>query len=93
MPLTIHIPANLQSATDGQSRLSVAPHPATVGELIASLVARYPDLQPWLLTDAGGPASHVHLFVDGQNYREIGGMQTPLGEVREVVLLTALAGG
>ncbi|RMF37923.1 MAG: MoaD/ThiS family protein [Planctomycetota bacterium] len=93
MSLTIHLPANLQPATDGQATISLDTNPATVADLIASLVARFPDLRPLLLTSDGMLLSHVNVFVDGRSHRDIDGLQTSLADAREIVFLTALAGG
>ena len=52
----------------GQKTVDVAiPDSATIGQLIAALVAAYPNLRPELLDEKGDLHHHIHFFVNGRD--------------------------
>jgi sulfur-carrier protein len=52
----------------GQKTVDVDfPDGATVSQLIAAIVAAYPDLRPALLDENGDLFSHIHFFVNGRD--------------------------
>ncbi|MCS5881318.1 MoaD/ThiS family protein [Klebsiella variicola subsp. variicola] len=65
----------------------------TVGQLVAALAARYPDIQPHLYDDAGALRSFINLYVGEHNIKTTGGLETPVSDGAEVLLVPAIAGG
>lgn len=64
----------------------------TVAEVLEWMVTRYPMWAPRLLPDGRIPC-WINVFVDGDNIRDLSGVDTAIqGEV-ELVVLPALAGG
>lgn len=66
---------------------------ATVGEVIAGLVAAYPDLSAQLLDAEGALNRFVNVFVNETDVRHLDGLATPVGEMDQLLLLPAMAGG
>jgi len=91
MAATLFIPTALRVFTDGQGKISLQGN--TVGELIAALAGRYPDISQHLYDDTGELRSFINLYVGETNIRTSGGLSTPVGEGVEVLLVPAIAGG
>jgi len=67
---------------------------ATVGDLVAWLVERYPELGEKLLDADGGLSRHAHVFVDGRSARWLErGLETPIGPAQKLDIFPAVAGG
>ncbi|ELX9620778.1 MoaD/ThiS family protein [Klebsiella variicola] len=91
MASTLLIPTALRAFTDGQGKVTLEGH--TVGQLVAALAARYPDVQPHLYDDAGALRSFINLYVGEHNIKTTGGLETPVSDGAEVLLVPAIAGG
>ena len=65
---------------------------ATVREAIDALVAAFPALAPRLREGDGVP-SFLNVFVDGEDIRLLGGLDTPVETASTILLLPAVAGG
>jgi molybdopterin converting factor small subunit len=57
----------------------------SVGALLDDLTARFPALR--------GQLQHANVYVDRQDIRTLAGLDTPVGDASEVILLPAMAGG
>ena len=64
MPITIELPEDLIRYSDGQTQLAMSGE--TVGEVLASLFAEHPDLQPRLIGRRGELFPYLPLFLNGQ---------------------------
>ena len=64
MSVTIELPEDLSRYADGQTQIAVSGH--TVGEVLASLFARHPDLQPRLIGRRCELFPYLPLFLNGQ---------------------------
>ena len=64
----------------------------TVRDALVALIADHPSLEPRLLPEGAIPA-FLNVFVDGQDIRLLGGLDTPVGGDSTVLLLPAVAGG
>ncbi len=87
----VWIPQVLRSSVGGQKQVQL--DGASVRELVDGLVGRYPSLREQLLTQDGQLNRFVNVYVNGQDVRYLGGLDTPVGERDEVRLLPAMAGG
>ena len=88
---TVWIPQVLRASVGGAKTIAVPG--ATVGALITALVAQHPTLHSQLLTDEGELNRFVNVYVNGQDVRYLGGLETAVEDRDEVRLLPAMAGG
>lgn len=87
----VRIPPVLRAAAGGEKQLEV--DGATVGEVLAGLVERYPSLGPQLLTPDGELNRFVNVYVDGQDVRYLQERATPVTAHDTIIILPAMAGG
>jgi sulfur-carrier protein len=87
----VRIPPTLRAATAGEKRVSVTG--ATVGEVVAGLVAAYPALSEQLFDANGALNRFVNVFLNDTDIRHLSGLETPVGESDQLLLLPAMAGG
>jgi molybdopterin converting factor small subunit len=76
---------------DNQSEFPV--EGATVAELLANVVARYPTLKPHMFESNGKLRRHFNVFVNEEHIRELNGLETTLNEDDKVILMVSAAGG
>lgn len=66
----------------------------TVGQLVETIVTRYPEIRRHLLNDQGELYPHVHVFVNGRDAPALAqGMHTPLTRNDTLDIFPAVAGG
>jgi molybdopterin converting factor small subunit len=87
----VRIPPTLRGATSGTKLVQIGG--STVREVVARLVAAYPDLAPRLIDGEGEINRFVNVFVNGTDVRHLGGLDTPVVDRDSLVLLPAMAGG
>jgi molybdopterin converting factor small subunit len=87
----IVIPLPLRVHTDGQSRVTVAGR--TVGEALAGLIARFPNLEAELLTPDGAVRPALHLFLGEREINSLQGLATPLPPGERLILVLPISGG
>lgn len=90
MAVEVNIPTILRSYTGGEK--TVTGDGATLAELFDDLDARFPGLRGRLLDDTG-LRRFVNVYVNDEDARFLGGVQTPLAEGDSVTVLPAVAGG
>jgi molybdopterin synthase sulfur carrier subunit len=88
---TVRIPPVLRGAALGEKQVVV--EGATVGEVIAALVSRYPALGTQLLTPEGELNRFVNVYVEGQDVRYLQERETPVAPTDTIIILPAMAGG
>jgi molybdopterin synthase sulfur carrier subunit len=67
---------------------------ATLQELVAATIESFPALGPVILDDAGEPARHIQLYVNGRSARFLDeGLDTPFASTDQVDIFPAVAGG
>jgi molybdopterin synthase sulfur carrier subunit len=90
MAVNVKIPAQLRSATDGESVAEV--DGGTVGEVLDALYERYGELRSRIAED-GGLRRFVNVYVGSEDIRFLAGLDTPVSDGDEVTILPAVAGG
>jgi len=90
MPVSVKIPTQLRSATDGASTATV--DGTTVGEVLDSLYERFGELRSRIAED-GGLRRFVNVYVGGEDIRFLDGLDTRVQDGDEVTILPAVAGG
>jgi molybdopterin converting factor small subunit len=91
MAITLHIPTALRAFTERQAEISV--EGTTVGEAIAALAARYPDIKQHLYQGDNQLRSFINVFVGDTSIKKLQGLDTPVPEGVQVLLVPAIAGG
>jgi molybdopterin synthase sulfur carrier subunit len=86
----IRIPPVLRSEAGGNRTVDV--EAATVREALDRLVTQYPALKSRVLEGDGVP-SFLNVFVDGDDVRLLGGLDTNVAAASTILLLPAVAGG
>jgi molybdopterin synthase sulfur carrier subunit len=90
MAVRVKIPTQLREATEGESIANV--DGSTVGEVLDSLYTRYGELRSRIAED-GGLRRFVNVYVGGEDFRFLDGLDTPVNDGDEVTILPAVAGG
>jgi molybdopterin synthase sulfur carrier subunit len=87
---TVRIPPVLRPEAGGARQVEASGE--TVRELMQDLATRLPALAARVLED-GELRPFVNVYVDGEDVRTKGGLDTPVREGATVILLPAMAGG
>jgi sulfur-carrier protein len=91
MAVEVKLPTLLRAHTDGAA--SVSADGATVGEVFAALVGRYPGLSGSLIGDDGALHKFVNVYKDDDDIRYLDGLDTKLVDGDVISILPAVAGG
>ena len=90
MAIEVRIPTILRNYTDGAK--AVEGSGGTVAELIGDLEGRHPGLRERLVDD-NGVRRFVNLYLNDEDVRFLGGLETPVSDGDTVTVLPAVAGG
>ena len=93
MGVSFRLPTPLSPYTDGRTRVELPGSPATVGAALGALFALYPGLRLRVLDERQRLRPHVNLFVGTESVRFARGLDTPLVDGAEIVILPAISGG
>lgn len=91
MSIEVRVPTVLRKHTEGAKQVTA--EGGTLRELVDDLGGRYPGLRDALLDDDGSLRRFVQTYVNDEDVRFLGGIETPLAEGDEVSILPAVAGG
>ena len=90
MAVQVSIPTILRSYTDGAKRVEA--EGATLSELISDLDQRHPGIGDRLI-DGGELRRFVNVYLNDEDVRFLGGLETPVKDGDTVTVLPAVAGG
>ncbi len=90
MAIEVRIPTILRTYTDGAK--AVSGEGASLSELIENLEGSHPGLKDRLI-DGGDLRRFVNVYVNDEDVRFTGGLETSLADGDQVVVLPAVAGG
>ncbi len=93
MRVTVALPAALTRFADGKRHVEVDVAEPTLAAVIGALGEHYPGVRERTLDDQGLIRRHVNVFVDAENVRFTGGLDTPVTDGVEVSILPAVSGG
>jgi sulfur-carrier protein len=88
---SVKIPPVLRAQTGGQSMVEVGGD--DIGGVLRSLVDDHPDLGRQLFDDAGDLNRYVNVYLNDEDVRLLGGLDTNVNDGDTVVILPAMAGG
>jgi MoaD family protein len=91
MTIEVRIPTILRTYTDGQK--AVEGTGETLADLLDDLDSRHPGLRGRLVTEDGGLHRFVNVYVNDEDVRFLGGLETALSDGDSVTVLPAVAGG
>lgn len=87
----LRIPTPLRPYANGQKEITVQAQ--TVGEALSILTDCYSGLRPHLFTPDGQLRAFVNLFLNDEDVRQLQGLDTPLKESDQLILIPSIAGG
>jgi molybdopterin converting factor small subunit len=91
MPVTLRLPTVLAKAAGGLTVHEAKG--ATVGDVVADVSTRFPELSSRLRDANGEPYPYVIFYLDDEDIRFQQGFKTPVVEGAEIVVVPAIAGG
>jgi molybdopterin synthase sulfur carrier subunit len=91
MAVRVKVPTILRRHTNGQAVLEA--DGATVGEVLGDLEQRHPGITASLLDDHGGLHRHVNVYVNEEDVRYLGALETEVSDGDVLSILPAVAGG
>ncbi|MDQ3986113.1 MAG: MoaD/ThiS family protein [Actinomycetota bacterium] len=91
MSTTVRIPTQLRTLTDGADQVTA--RGVTIAELIVDLESAHPGIRQRLLDKEGKLRRFVNLYVGDEDVRLLKGLDTPVPEGTEVLIIPAVAGG
>ncbi len=87
----VRIPPVLRSATGGEREVAV--DGASVAEVLEALYARYPQIRTQLQSSDGDLHRFVNLYLNDEDVRLLGWLDTPVAAADTLTILPAMAGG
>jgi molybdopterin converting factor small subunit len=88
---TIRIPTPMRSYVNGVQIVAV--NGKNAAEAVESLLTQFPTLRPHLTNERGELRPFVNLFLGENNLYDLQGLDTPLGEMDQLILIPSIAGG
>jgi len=88
---TVRVPAQLRTLTGGAGEIEA--EGSSVGEVLKALDADHPGLADRLFDETGNLRRFVNVFLDDEDVRFLGGLETPVTEGQTVSIVPAVAGG
>jgi sulfur-carrier protein len=91
MSVEVRIPTILRTYTGGEK--AVTGSGATLAALLEDLDSRHSGLRGRLVTDEGALHRFVNVYVNDEDVRFLGGLETTIADGDSVTVLPAVAGG
>jgi sulfur-carrier protein len=88
---TIKIPPVLRASVGGEREVSASG--GNVGELLKDLTANHPATSSQIFSADGELNRYVNVYLNDEDVRVLGGLDTPVGDSDTLVILPAMAGG
>jgi sulfur-carrier protein len=91
MSVKVRVPTIMRDQVGGEP--IVEGSGSTLGDLLNDLERRYPGFKQRIVTDEGGIHRFVNLYVNDEDVRYLGALETAVKEGDTVSILPAVAGG
>jgi molybdopterin synthase sulfur carrier subunit len=91
VPIRVKVPTVLRAHTNGEG--VVAGEGSTVREILDDLDGRFPGIKARVVTDDGGIHRFVNVYVNDEDVRYLGALETAVKDGDVVSILPAVAGG
>ena len=93
MTVQVLLPGVLASLAGGAKHLDVQPAGGTLADVLDALAAQHPLLARRIRDETGQVRRFVNVYVDGDDVRFEGGLDTTVRDGAEVQVLPSVAGG
>lgn len=87
------IPGPLRELAGGRSEVRLDGHADSVRDALTLLGNDYPKVRDRIVTELGEVRPHVNIFIDGDSFRDVGGLSAPVRNGAEILILPAVSGG
>jgi molybdopterin converting factor small subunit len=87
------IPGPLREFAAGRGEVRLTGDPRSLSEALALLWSRHPGVKDRVVNELGEIRTHINVFLDGENIRRAGGLDAPVKDGSEIVILPAVSGG
>ncbi|MBI2237337.1 MAG: MoaD family protein [Actinobacteria bacterium] len=91
MSVRVKLPTILRKHVGGEAQVDA--EGATLRDLLTDLEARYPGITKNIVAEDGGLHRFVNVYVNDEDVRYLGSLETAVGEGDTVSILPAVAGG
>ncbi len=91
MSVTVKLPTILRKHAGGEAKVPAAG--STLSDVLSDLEARYPGITKNVLSEDGGLHRFINVYVNDEDVRYLGSLETALREGDTVSILPAVAGG
>jgi len=91
MSVTVKLPTILRKFAGNEAR--VGADGATLGDVLGDLKTRYPGITKNVIAEDGGLHRFINVYVNNEDVRCLGSLETPIAEGDTVSILPAVAGG
>ena len=91
MPVTVRLPTIMRSHAGGKSEVSAQGD--TIGQVVDDIVAQFPGTAAHLKAPDGGVHKFVNVYLNDEDIRYLGKLDTPVKDGDQVSILPAVAGG
>jgi MoaD family protein len=91
MSVTVKLPTILRKHAGGEAR--VGADGATLAEVLDDLETRYPGITKNVVSEDGGLHRFINVYVNDEDVRYLGSLETTVAEGDVVSILPAVAGG
>jgi sulfur-carrier protein len=88
---TVKLPTILRKHAGGEPKVSA--DGATLSDVLADLESQYPGITKNVLADDGGLHRFINVYVNDEDVRYLGSLETEVKETDTVSILPAVAGG
>jgi MoaD family protein len=89
--VTVKLPTILRKHAGGQARVTA--EGSTLREVLEHLERSYPGITKNVLTEDGGLHRFINVYLNDEDVRYLGALETPVSEGDTVSILPAVAGG
>jgi len=83
----------LRQFTGNRSDVRVDAAPGPLSRVLAALWAECPAVRDRVLTERDEVRQHINIFVDGEDIRHTGGLDTAIRDGAEIFVVPAVSGG
>ena len=91
MPVTVRLPTIMRSHAGGKSEVSAQGD--TIGQVVDDIVRQVPGTAAHLKAPDGGVHKFVNVYLNDEDIRYLGKLDTPVKDGDQVSILPAVAGG
>lgn len=91
MGTKVKIPTQLRTLTGGADEVEASG--STLSDLLVDLEARHPGMSERILDDSGELRRFVNIYLNDEDVRFLGGLQTEVPDGARVSIIPAVAGG